>query len=565
MNHNYIHNPASMESTPDLSEFLNIFFQYILSECCNCISKECIVPGMDVYAPAVLQKYSYLQTNNQNSCNHIKVSEPHTSITTIEAVPLEEPNQINTKWIKYDKYPRLKCVRTILHFFLYYKLLTQDSKGNLYLLGNNRRFTWKNIKDIDTIITTKFYRNNDELCNQIYTFFTGKSDPPIDELAVHLKYLFWFLRKAIVDSIIIAILLQTKATKGLSVGSTKLSSDYDITLYSNDYDEVSKTIKTFNAIFKLYICNDPADTFDTNVYGVSFIKLFDSTEPTENSYFTTNPLECSNTLFTYAQPKTIDRIVHFDLIITQHIWAFVKLFMKISDVKSTNEKLYDIILSQIAKQASLSNTLTQIINVARLLQSKYEANNNAYTKSLLYMKQSSNRHMTPTEFNSFISFVNFNGSETYFTRGAFLDVVVNQQMCGSNKINLSSDEYLDSFIENMADLVLHFDKQKYLLRAQHALYNLKQKTDDSSLNHITTIFQICNQTNPLQCTPFLFTYECIRTLLIISSSYLQQYDTDINKVENSINQFEQFIERPIRAVESASQFTTSQINFDTAS
>jgi hypothetical protein len=59
--------------------------------------------------------------------------------------------------------------------------------------------------------------------------------------------------------------------------------------------------------------------------------------------------------------------------------------------------------------------------------------------------------------SNFISFVNYNGSETYLTSGAFLDVVINQQLClNKDQINLSKPYmYFISFIENMSDQKRH--------------------------------------------------------------------------------------------------------------
>jgi hypothetical protein len=75
--------------------------------------------------------------------------------------------------------------------------------------------------------------------------------------------------------------------------------------------------------------------------------------------------------------------------------------------------------------------------------------------------------------NNSLSFTNFFGSETYYTRGAFLDVVVNQQMLkNKNAVQLDINSYLDSFIENVSDYLLHDFNFKYLKRADNALYNI---------------------------------------------------------------------------------------------
>jgi hypothetical protein len=78
---------------------------------------------------------------------------------------------------------------------------------------------------------------------------------------------------------------------------------------------------------------------------------------------------------------------------------------------------------------------------------------------------------TPRELANDLSLINVFTAESYYTRGAFLDVVVNQQMCKSGVLQVDRDAYIDSFTENVAEHLIH-SKQKYHDRATAALAKL---------------------------------------------------------------------------------------------
>jgi hypothetical protein len=70
--------------------------------------------------------------------------------------------------------------------------------------------------------------------------------------------------------------------------------------------------------------------------------------------------------------------------------------------------------------------------------------------------------------SDYTSLVNFYGTETYFTRGAFLDIVVNKQMCKTS-IQLQDIDYISSILENSGFFFLHNDKTKYFIRVVNTL------------------------------------------------------------------------------------------------
>lgn len=84
---------------------------------------------------------------------------------------------------------------------------------------------------------------------------------------------------------------------------------------------------------------------------------------------------------------------------------------------------------------------------------------------------------------NFISIFNYFGQETYYTRGAFMHVVMSMQTCKNNKFtDIDASGYLDSFIENLADFILHHGKQKYAKRMLSALDKLQ--SNDVQLNEL---------------------------------------------------------------------------------
>ena len=126
--------------------------------------------------------------------------------------------------------------------------------------------------------------------------------------------------------------------------------------------------------------------------------------------------------------------------------------------------------------------------------------------------------------NNYISLVNYYGVETYYTRGAFLDVVVNQQSCNlnvdKNVSKVNKDGYLDSFIENCSDYCLHDFKEKYKKRALNALNNLGLESSivtmfnsiiDEKSNHVTKIIELyaftLNIFKQTQIQPNIFNYD----------------------------------------------------------
>jgi hypothetical protein len=81
-----------------------------------------------------------------------------------------------------------------------------------------------------------------------------------------------------------------------------------------------------------------------------------------------------------------------------------------------------------------------------------------------------------TAIHDFISLINFYGTETYFTRGAFIDTVVISQMCGNKlDIQLTEVDYITSILENAGFFFIHNNKTKYIIRVLNTFKTLIDK------------------------------------------------------------------------------------------
>ena len=79
-----------------------------------------------------------------------------------------------------------------------------------------------------------------------------------------------------------------------------------------------------------------------------------------------------------------------------------------------------------------------------------------------------------------VSFANFHADEVYLSRGAFMDVVVNDQMCKTKLVDLTRNEYYQSIVENTAFFMVH-TKEKYIKRIARALDSYFKDNKHSSI------------------------------------------------------------------------------------
>jgi len=152
--------------------------------------------------------------------------------------------------------------------------------------------------------------------------------------------------------------------------------------------------------------------------------------------------------------------------------------------------------------------------------------------------------------SNFISFVNYNGSETYLTNGAFMDVVINQQLCSKDdRIKISrSYMYFTSFVENVSDLLTHYHKSKYTERCDNSLReldNLFRNNNKLSKEFLREWGDIYSDTIELlkwlkvtqrkcdedvyKCQVFDLMYTCIYIIVRVSDVYYKYSILDYNK------------------------------------
>lgn len=409
-----------------------------------------------------------------------------------------------------------------LKLFVKKGLLTKDGEY-FYLFSGTKRLTWKNIKSI----------NNKELSdipNETLDEIRNIFKETINEN--HIKYLFWLLRKGVVDNILLNSII--KPVTYASVGSTKLTSDYDITL-DGESDITSKIVTKFADEFSK-IFNESSDViFDTNVYGVSFIS-----QKKDEDY--TNEAVCGDKFYYISEDND------YDITVSQHIWAYIKLLLEMKSLQYSNEESYNFFYSNL--KVSLEGNM--YLKSAEKFINKYNSNIKSYDKVSSSFKtffdNNSERNTRKYLKTNFTSFVNYNGSETYLTNGAFLDVVVNTQKCSSkNIVNLTIHEYIDSFIENMAYSISHYYKDKYIKRAikasEYILGYFKNEFLRTSINKLFTeclsIQNSCS-TDIIKCQSFLIIDKLFKIIFYISNYFYNQINDD-TKIKNSCIKFNKLI------------------------
>lgn len=311
-----------------------------------------------------------------------------------------------------------------------------------YLTENNMKFTWDNIKTITNIET---------------------------------RQLLWLLRKLIVDCLLKGLLYENINLKIFSVGSTNLTSDYDITLYGSDKNKIY-IIENFNKKFYDIFSDSSSLVFDTNIYGKAYIAF------SENDFgINGDVIKCKNQEFFYLKSGNDN---------SQICWALVKYINDIRD--SFGENIYNDLIDFMMLKLQ-SNLLNYATIIRRTLKNKDESFN--YNKMLGYQNKIINFYNNTdkiTGYNDYISLVNFYGIETYFTRGAFLDIVVNGQMCGSKSIELTDVDYLCSILENAGFFFNHNNKTKYVVRVNKTLEKLIDKNNLYNIPEIKELDTIIN-------------------------------------------------------------------------
>ena len=406
-----------------ITEFLDTFFNYVFQDCCACPERECSITNIAQLAPGLCQRYSQFlncggaESPSTGDCNKIVNREISSDILSLSNVSVADTvfdikryqDQFGKKALNkfYNVHPRLECVDIILRNFETYGLL-KKIRGKFYLLGSYRQISWRAIKSLDTKYSQEYQSRYSDYGNEICHLF----GVPTNQLAQCLQIVFWYFRKAIVDSIAIDCLSKySNSVVAVSVGSTNITSDYDITLYGKKYSNVSKVINAFNQMINVVFNKPPDYVFDTNMYGVSFIKLIRNTRTLSRDFsslpvnqsptkegatgeftvpeldldlddfaenFTSNPIACGNMNFTYAGPENLNTSPDsVSVKLSQHIWALVKVFVNLERIQAFDEKVYEMLRRtlvepiQTSDSSEQSSTFAKLLYAAERLQQKY--------------------------------------------------------------------------------------------------------------------------------------------------------------------------------------------------
>ena len=308
--------------------------------------------------------------------------------------------------------------------------------------------------------------------------------------------LFWLFRKLVIDSLLKICINENKNdsenesdfndVKIYSVGSTELTSDYDITLYSNNNHIIGIIIEDFQNRFIKIFGEHSSIVFDTNIYGKAYI-IFDCDNKCNINYDIIDLNKCKNQkeTFYYIKSLNTNNSLNNSNIIGQYkynqvIWGLIKYLRNLRS--SMGESIYNKYFNFLKHNVNNNNEILTITQETLI----YLLNTNANYTDLIENEDNHEQDYKKNNFNSllftndYISLINFYGEETYFTRGAFLDIVVNSQICNSSSkpITLYEEDYIASILENAGFFLLHNDKTKYLKRVKNSIILLSNINKD---------------------------------------------------------------------------------------
>jgi len=415
-------------------------------------------------------------------------------------------------------------IQEILNYFISSNILLKI--GKKYYIKNNKitlKLTWENIKTL-----------------------TGDDN-------IELQKLLWLLRKSIVDLLLKQIHTELKLPKDFkiySVGSNKITSDYDITLYGNSIDK-GNVIKEFDMKFKELFFENSSIVFDTNIYGKSFIDFQKNDLSTEwtcetkekkESIYILNESSQDSQLFwalvKYFQDIRVsfgEKILYdwqsylFTSIDIPHIKNALEtriylnnkdfkteyFFSNVFEAKFLN-KYFQLVAFLQRKQTDIrydkliDNKIIKKIDSILKYENKDKVHLNTSIQQIINNIQFNEDEKSIKEkilqgISDLTSFINFYSDETYFTRASFLDVVINTQMC-SNRFELKDTDYICSILENSGFFFLHSNKTKYLIRIMNSLNSLVNKTKkyNDILSNDTYFIQFKNIINSLKSEKQIF-------------------------------------------------------------
>ncbi len=448
------------------SSFIGQFLQNVVSMHCRDFSGDCEVKQIkrEVLIPHELLRYVEALIRSKPSNRSMKSqifrkgsrAAKYTGLSVAEAFPADRHS-----WPQY-------YVTQMVSLGLIIQTAS-NSNGETHIHMNVPvQLSWDNLKEVQVSDV-----------EHLELFQVMKERLSDNNVVLLIRLLFWYFRKGVVDSLLqgLAEDLGLSDSEAFSVGSTNLESDYDVTVYSSD---ASRLAIEFQNQFKSLFGGSSSRIFDTNIYGCAFI----DTRPLD-LIKRRRALASSNAAVPYLSPRDLSSFYcrarcgskTFWYMQTtpmsdmdQYVWVLLKLLRSVRSNHAFRHLEYE---HDILRQVSVIDQ--------RIAQ--YEINYD----DLVYLNEASYGLVDLRDTINLVSFANAEGSETYYTRAAFLDVVVNQQTCkGHQQLKLSPDELLQSVIENLSDFIGH-GSQKYLDRSSDAA--LKLLTTLKRLNRPSDRFQ----------------------------------------------------------------------------
>jgi hypothetical protein len=279
-------------------------------------------------------------------------------------------------------------------------------------------------------------------------------------------------RSAYVDNLLKKIAQQIQCTRfcvANSVGSTTITSDYDITLTG---PFAYLIIKYFNEHFRNEFNAESGEIFDTNLYGTTFLFF----EPISNykkysTSLTKKPINCEFVI------NTIDTGNSELDIKNQHHWAYISIILSIfssslqvskqndlefinmlyKNINDTNRQLLEYALQAFKKLTTRKHQKIDYNNI-HVMNEHYEQNVKETAKAKNVYEQSdniTNAYINGIDLKNKISVTNFYGSETYICQGTIFHVVGRLQS-NYDGLDITLDEYYDSFLENYGKVLKEF-------------------------------------------------------------------------------------------------------------
>jgi hypothetical protein len=256
-----------------------------------------------------------------------------------------------------------------------------------------------------------------------------------------LEY-FEKLRKVFVDSLVYIVIREINSCENnevrfnrctaVALGSSSITSDYDINLLSDNPMINSEIIKNFNILFFYYFGKNSSSVFDTNIYGIGFLNKKKYIIPIETRIQSV----IAFVKLVYIEEKYgINTRDDFSI----KNKRFSSLYLDAHDfymskIKGKGDDKYIATLALIQEVLGDGNDLSTIENLSIIDQEKVQ---------------------------SLISLANMFANETYFTQGSFLHVVSILQ--SEESIELSETDYINSMFENFFELNKEYAIFKYSL------------------------------------------------------------------------------------------------------